>query len=73
MTETSGAQCRTCPFFRPNPYDGRPIAAGVSEGECRVRPPDVSQNRWPVVKESDWCGEHPNRKAWIEVIDMGRE
>lgn len=45
--------CRTCRWFD---------AATTDRGLCRVRPPvmtspDSIEGDWPLVQETDWCGE----------------
>jgi hypothetical protein len=49
--------CKTCAFFER--------ATGIDEAgrfhealhECRRHPPKPEANRFPNVKETDWCGE----------------
>lgn len=45
------ATCRTCTFRR--------------ESRCRRFPPTAGVGApaiWPVTKDEDWCGEHPDRQ-----------
>lgn len=46
--------CKTCQFYQ----FGDPIS---EEGECHRNPPkwlEDGMGVWPVVVESDWCGEY---------------
>ncbi len=31
-------------------------------GECRRGEPDTGDNAWPIIRESDWCGEYEEKK-----------
>ena len=51
------ATCETCRYFD---YQGS------LSGLCRIGPPTVilgcdDRAIWPVVENSDWCGEHEER------------
>ena len=42
--------CRTCIYFVPKGAESARI------GRCRRRSPTL--NGWPVMFDSDWCGDH---------------
>ena len=48
--------CRDCPFWEVG-------------GECRFSPPvqvvtdEVFVWKYPITKNSDWCGQHPARRG----------
>ena len=44
---STGMKCRTCMWFAPK---------AASLGRCRRHAPTM--NGYPVVFESDWCGDH---------------
>jgi hypothetical protein len=51
------ATCATCRFFDPV----KALAGSTpTNGLCRVSAPTVNASKpWPVVRQTDWCGEHP--------------
>ena len=51
--------CATCRFWAETVREG---------GECRRYPLLLSETRWPVTKQDDWCGEYrrnPNENAEV--------
>ena len=50
-----GMRCRTCMFFVPKETQVEPGVRGKL-GRCRRHAPTI--NGFPVVFESDWCGDH---------------
>jgi hypothetical protein len=63
-------RCRTCIFFVSKPvvpkYHGVPIpqfAEHGTVGRCRRHAPSMSG--YPVVFETDWCGDHKLDEAKI--------
>lgn len=63
---SAGMRCRSCMFFvRKIPTQvkesvdaqgGRPAVDQSSLGRCRRHAPTMSG--WPVMFETDWCGDH---------------
>lgn len=58
-----GMRCSTCISFVPKVVERQPVTTGVQEaapkpvlGRCRKHAPTMSG--FPVVFESDWCGDH---------------
>ena len=45
--KSTGMRCRTCMWF---------VSKSNQQGRCRKHAPTL--NGWPVVYESDWCGDH---------------
>ena len=54
--------CSQCKFFQPSKFNNN------NQNECRFDPPRVASHeawtdRWPYVKDSDWCGKgQPNER-----------
>lgn len=52
-------RCGNCKFFKK--YDSED-----NRGECRKHSPVITNqglSRWPVVVDSEWCGEFEKRKG----------
>lgn len=59
LVEKVPATCATCPFYSGSKDH-------TANGLCRRYAPEPNTTvavptAWPIVKASDWCGEHPNR------------
>ncbi len=56
---SKGMLCSTCMYYVPKvsvgTEPGQPTAT-LPIGRCRRHAP--SMNGWPVMKPSDWCGDH---------------
>jgi hypothetical protein len=53
---SSGVLCHTCMYFVEKPRINEAHRPDVSTGRCRRHSPTLSG--WPVMKPSDWCGDH---------------
>ena len=53
-----GMQCQTCMWFADKVSGDNPTGCtdDLSIGRCRRRAPTM--NGYPVVFQSDWCGDH---------------
>lgn len=57
---STGMKCRTCIWFVPK----APVSLGeVAVGRCRRHAPTMSG--WPVVYDTDWCGDHKIDEAKV--------
>ena len=56
VNRSTGMRCRTCIWFVAKEQSGltKPDAAIV--GRCRRHAP--AMNGYPVVYQTDWCGDH---------------
>ena len=45
-----GMQCRTCMWYNPKESEIKKV------GRCRKHAPTM--DGWPVMFQSDWCGDH---------------
>jgi hypothetical protein len=53
---SAGMRCRTCMWFVPK-HGTQPLRADQDDlGRCRRHAP--AMNGWPVMFESDYCGDH---------------
>jgi hypothetical protein len=51
--------CATCAFFKAEAERIHYKTGDVGIlNECRAHPPKPEANRFPNVKETDWCGEY---------------
>lgn len=61
MSQDNNVRCPKCKY-----YERRKSA---QDGICRLKPPSVGttidvkgvgrlETSWPIVKDTDWCGEH---------------
>jgi len=56
---SKGMKCRTCMYFVPKVHDRwspHEIKSENQVGRCRRHAPTM--NGYPVVFDSDWCGDH---------------
>ena len=53
---SSGMRCRTCIWFVPKAYDRPTKPEAPIVGRCRRHAP--SMGGYPVVYQTDWCGDH---------------
>ena len=51
-----GMKCMTCMWFVEKPAKGGGPHLDATLGRCRRHAP--SMHGWPVMFESDWCGDH---------------
>lgn len=55
-----GMRCKTCMYYVAKPSESAVATATVTLqqklGRCRRHAPTMSG--WPVMYESDWCGDH---------------
>jgi len=49
---SAGMVCSTCMFFTPKANS----SGEIELGRCRRHAPTM--NGWPVMKLTDWCGDH---------------
>jgi len=56
---SEGMRCKTCMWFVRKGNPGGPI------GRCRRHAPTMSG--YPVVFDTDWCGDHKLREPEIPV------
>ncbi len=58
INRSEGMRCATCMHFvlKAEESDTASPVAVVPKGRCRRRAPTL--NGWPVVFQSDWCGDH---------------
>lgn len=63
MIDLSKATCATCPFWDTEEK--------YEDGECPCvcRPPVLTHNgtEWPTTKPTNYCGEHPIRRAAYDL------
>lgn len=57
--------CKTCMYYVPK-YGNEDYDSVSKLGRCRRHAPTMSG--WPVMFESDWCGDHK-----LDVDKMSRE
>ena len=53
---SKGMRCSTCMFFVPKVRADEDNRPDEPIGRCRRHAPTMSG--WPVMKPSDWCGDH---------------
>ncbi len=53
---SSKMKCRTCMFYVPKVAKAETDSAVAEIGRCRRHAPTMSG--WPVMFETDWCGDH---------------
>ena len=49
---SQGMRCASCMYYVPKSVNNKPSVVG----RCRRNAPTMKG--WPVMFESDWCGEH---------------
>lgn len=66
------ADCSTCRWWDPSPFDERFL------GLCRRNPPSVmrlwddepdARDSWPETTPVDWCGEHTSNKPGERICE----
>lgn len=69
--------CETCPFWekKTTPLDSLPLSMrgrARAAGRCRVHSPKkcgmCGSESWPVTGDVDFCGEHPDFKAYVDEL-----
>lgn len=80
MIDLTNATCGTCLHWeRPQPS---PTDEGEMRGDCKLKAPQfaglvMTQDQccgtswvgvWPSIYASDWCGEHPTRRAAAQLL-----
>lgn len=53
---SANMRCRTCMYFVRKARHGDGPLTAVELGRCRRHAPTLGG--WPVVFETDWCGDH---------------
>ncbi len=60
---SSNMICKTCMYFVPKFRDNQPLIIG----RCRRNAPTMKG--WPVVFETDWCGDHKIDEEKISGVE----
>ena len=61
---SSGMVCGTCMYFVPKE---KKVVGAALLGRCRRRAP--SMQGYPVVFETDWCGDHKMDENKLPVVN----
>ena len=70
------ADCSTCRWWDPSPFDERFL------GLCRRNPPSVmrlwddepdARDSWPETTPVDWCGEHTSNNRAVRIDGPPRD
>lgn len=59
-------KCETCAYWQP---------ANRKLGSCQIRSPHIVEvdDGWPIVKATEWCGEHSEFSDYLAARALWRE